>query len=270
MIDRNSIKFCKICGSLMSEKFSTKILSKYTATFFQCQSCSFLQIPNPSWLKEAYKESINLQDTGILARNNYLSKQTASIIILFFNFKARFLDYAGGYGLLVRLMRDMGFDFSWMDKYTKNIFAKNFESTGEQRFELTTCFECFEHFTEPKKELESLLEFSDSILLSTSLLPTPTPSPDKWWYYGLEHGQHVSFYSLRSLIELSHRYNLFLYSNKRDIHLLTKKRISPFLFYFATNLISRFITPITKLLMKSLTLKDMYEADKQKKAREKN
>ncbi len=38
-----------------------------------------------------------------------------------------FLDYAGGYGVFTRLMRDIGFDFYWHDPYTQNLFANGFE-----------------------------------------------------------------------------------------------------------------------------------------------
>jgi hypothetical protein len=56
-------------------------------------------------------------DTGIMQRNLYLSKITAFILLLFFDCRKKFLDYAGGYGVFVRLMRDYGFDFYWYDKY---------------------------------------------------------------------------------------------------------------------------------------------------------
>jgi len=32
-----------------------------------------------------------------------------------------FLDYAAGYGLFVRLMRDAGYNFRWSDLYCQNL-----------------------------------------------------------------------------------------------------------------------------------------------------
>jgi len=35
-----------------------------------------------------------------------------------------FLDYAAGYGLFVRLMRDAGYNFRWSDLYCQNLFVR--------------------------------------------------------------------------------------------------------------------------------------------------
>ena len=70
---------------------------------------------------------------------------------MFFDPKAKFLDYGGGYGMLVRLMRNYGFDFYYFDKYCQNLFANGFDlkDSACSRFELLTAFELFEHFSEP-------------------------------------------------------------------------------------------------------------------------
>ena len=55
-------------------------------------------------------------------------------------------------------------------------------------------------------------------------------TPDQWWYYCLDHGQHISFYTLNSLQVLADRYSLNLYSDKRGFHLMTNRKISTRLF----------------------------------------
>jgi len=117
------------------------------------------------------------------------------LLALFFNKNGKFLDFAGGYGVFVRLMRDIGFDFVLYDKYTQNLFAKGFEYNPSHKIEAITTFESFEHFAKPMDEIESMLKISKNIIFSTELLPDPIPKPEDWWYYGLEHGQHISFYS---------------------------------------------------------------------------
>jgi len=120
-------------------------------------------------------------------------------------------------------MRDIGFDFYWNDKYTQNIFARGFEGGLLDNYEAITTFESFEHFVEPIKEIENMLLISKNIIFTTELLPSPVvPYPDKWWYYGLEHGQHISFYSEKTLNYIAKKYNLFLYK-VGSIHLLHKK-----------------------------------------------
>jgi hypothetical protein len=93
-----------------------------------------------------------------------------------------------------------------------------------------TTFEVFEHFVSPLDEIEQMLRRSRSILFSTLLLPPSNPAPGDWWYYALEHGQHVSIYTYRALATIAQRFGLQLYSNHSSLHLLTEKAISPLLF----------------------------------------
>ncbi|WP_028845361.1 class I SAM-dependent methyltransferase [Thermodesulfovibrio thiophilus] len=216
---------CKICNQKTNQIFNETILNKYTIDYFHCPNCGFLQTEEPYWLEEAYSESINISDTGYLSRNIYLSKKLTVLLSLFFDKKAKFLDYAGGYGVLVRLMRDIGFDFYWSDKYTQNIFARGFEGSLSDNYEAITTFESFEHFVEPIEEIERLLTISKNIIFSTELLPDPIPKPKDWWYYGLDHGQHISFYSEKTFEFIAKKYNLN-YKNLDGLHLLSDKKIS--------------------------------------------
>lgn len=118
---------CKICNSKSINIFNAKILKKYNRKYFHCQNCGFLQTEDPYWLEEAYEESINISDTGIMSRNLSLSQLSTLILFFFFNKNAKFLDFAGGYGIFVRLMRDIGFDFYWYDKFSNNLLARGFE-----------------------------------------------------------------------------------------------------------------------------------------------
>lgn len=218
---------CRVCGYSLRNIFKANIL-RYEVDFFECDRCGCVSTEEPYWLEEAYSDAINSEDTGILKRNITLSRIAATIAYFLFDRNGVFLDYAGGYGLLVRLMRDMGFNFYWMDKYADNLFARGFDGGGlsGDNIELLTCFEAFEHFVRPLDEIESMLSLSDSILFSTQLLPQPTPYPNDWWYYGLHHGQHITFYSRKTLEYLSNRFGLYLYTNGRNYHIITKKRFS--------------------------------------------
>ena len=137
----------------------------------------------------------------MMMRNLWHRNVTTTLIYFLFNTKGQFLDYGGGYGVFVRLMRDIGFDYYWQDKYTENLFAQGFEYTKIKngQIELLTCFEAFEHFVDPVTELEKLLKTSQNILLSTEFYPEPLPNPDEWWYFSMEHGQHVGFFQKKHL-----------------------------------------------------------------------
>lgn len=216
---------CKICKSKTTEYFEAQILSKYLIAYYYCNTCGFLQTEEPFWLREAYDESITLPDTGGLLRSLSLAEITSVLICFNFDRTARYLDFAGGYGVFTRRMRDIGFDFYWQDRYSPNLFARGFEYTPDLgKIELITSFESFEHFSEPLKEIESMFTFSKNIVFTTDLLPDPVPGPEDWYYYGLQHGQHISFYSKKTLRYIADKYGLNLYYVP-PIHILTPKTI---------------------------------------------
>ena len=252
---------CKVCNQENSSIFTSRILDKYDIEYFYCSNCNFLQTEEPYWLDEAYSESINISDTGYIERNINLSKKLTILLSLFFNKNAKYLDYAGGYGVYVRLMRDIGFDFYWDDKYTTNIFARGFEYDS-QPIEAITTFESFEHYINPIEEIEKLLTISKSIIFSTELLPKNIPQPYDWWYYGLDHGQHISFYSKKTLHIIAEKYGLH-YSAIGNLHIFSEKRISSFKLKFLK--FSRFgLHKLLQKQFKSKTWTDHLETSEKK------
>lgn len=140
----------------------------------------------------------------------------------------RVKDVAGGYGVLVRMLRDAGVDARWSDKYAQNLLARGFEDDGQHAF-LATSFESFEHFVRPTDELKTLLESADSLLISTELAPDSTPNAKDWWYYGLDHGQHIGFYRHRTLNWMAGQFGMRLLSDGSSFHLFTRANINEFL-----------------------------------------
>jgi len=217
---------CRICGSQADFVFEAKVLRKYNVKYFFCPVCEFLQTEEPYWLDEAYREPVTVYDTGYLARNISLSRQISVLLFILFNRNGRYVDYGGGLGVFVRLMRDIGFDFYWYDKYAQNLFAKGFEWDFSGKADAVTCIEVFEHFVEPIKEIENMLGVSRNIIFTTELLPIPIPKPEDWWYYAFDEGQHISFYTKKTLNFISYRYNLNYYK-VGNIHIFTEKKFSP-------------------------------------------
>jgi len=154
-------------------------------------------------------------------------------------------------------MRDIGFDFYWYDPYSTNLTARGFELVdGMSDFELLTCFEVFEHLVDPVKEMEKMFHLSDSILISTYLLPAGIPKPENWWYYGLEHGQHISFYSFATMLFMAKTFGCNLYSNGATIHMFTKRSLNPLLFNLLLKLSRYGLFSYVKRNMKSKTQED--------------
>jgi hypothetical protein len=155
------------------------------------------------------------------------------LLPIFFDPAGKFVDYGGGYGLFVRMMRDTGFDFFLYDPLCDNLFARGFtaESTTREQIELVTAFEVFEHLVDPLSDIEKMVHFSPNILFSTLLLPPTNPKPAEWQYFGLEHGQHVSFYTEASLAVIAAQFGLHVHSCRRSLHLFSKHEIKhPWLF----------------------------------------
>ncbi len=248
---------CKVCNSSTQLVFTSKILEKYDVKYFKCDNCGYLCTEEPFWLDEAYSRPINLSDTGLLDRNIYFSKVLSVLIYFYFNKNGIFLDYAGGYGVFTRLMRDIGFDFYWHDPYTQNLFANGFEKDikPDSKFELITAFEVFEHLVNPKEEISKMLRFSDTIVFSTELLTREIPEPKDWWYYGFNHGQHISFYSEKTLHALANQLKLNYY-NVNGIHILTERKFNNTLLVLIKKFRNFGLYQIVKKISKSKTFSD--------------
>jgi len=248
---------CKICNSSMNPIFTGKILKKYSIQYYNCPSCQYVCTEEPYWLDEAYEKSINVTDTGILLRNLHLSKISSCILFIFFKKNCKCLDYGGGYGIFTRLMRDIGFDYYWSDPFTQNMFAQGFEYKGDFKdIEVITSFENFEHFHDPIENIDKIFTISKNIIFSTELLPDPIPKPEEWWYYGLEHGQHISFYSRKTIQAIAKKYGIYYYSSG-NLHFFTHKKINKMLWLLVCKFSIHIVFPLVCLKMKSKTFSDM-------------
>lgn len=261
---------CSICSGKSESVFKALLLNKYTIHYYQCNSCKFIQTESPFWLQEAYGSAITSLDLGLVKRNLELSTLTEFIIKKCFNFHSSFLDYAGGYGLFVRLMRDKGLDFYWTDQYCENLFAKDQDiksNTSLSKFELVTAFEVFEHLVDPLEEIKRIFSFSDSILFSTELQPPKgLKKAEDWWYFMPEIGQHVSLFSEESLKVIAEKFNCYLFSNKTSIHLLTPKKLKedPFKVYGKKSFLERGLEKALGLVSgnnSKIELKSLLEGD---------
>jgi hypothetical protein len=250
---------CRLCSeNILEAVFSANLLGR-TVLYFDCSTCGYLQTEQPTWLKEAYATSMNDTDTGVMSRNVAYASLTLATLALIRETKSQIVDYAGGHGFLVRLLRDIGIDAFWSDPYATNLVAKGFEYSDKEKanIKLVTIFEAFEHFTDPLKEIEKIFSIAPNILLSTSIAPFPAPQPADWWYYGLEHGQHVGFFRLKTLNYLAHKFNFYLISDEKSVHFFSKKKHSTYIWKFFGILAYRF----TKLFSFAIGLKSKVWTD---------
>lgn len=254
----------------MKPVFQKTILQKYNVTYFQCEESGFLTTESPYWLNEAYQSAIACTDTGLVQRNLSNSRWLSVAIKLLLSPKGKYLDIAGGYGLLARLMRDEGFDFYTIDKYCTNIFAPLFEPDKTFSANALCAFEVLEHIENPVSFIsENFSHYNcETLFFSTLTFPNGTLPPEDWWYFSCDTGQHISFYQKKTLQMIADSLSLNYYCFSTGLHLITNKQINVFkknilsqkklttLLYF---LFFLFYSPESKIWKDHLLLKKMRE-----------
>lgn len=152
--------------------------------------------------------------------------------------KGVYVDVAGGYGLLTRLMRDLGFNYFWSDRYAQNLFARGFEyQPGLGACQAVSAIEVLEHTVNPLEFIQQALaqHQSDTFIFTTETFPDGCPPrPGQWGYYALESGQHIAFFSPRGLTRLAERLGMHYFPLGR-IHLFSKKPLPRWRLRLASN-----------------------------------
>jgi hypothetical protein len=211
---------CVACGARLTFFDRATVLERYDVEFHLCPSCGLITAPNPYWLDEAYSSAIYDGDSGLLRRSKLLSTVTSLVIRSERLTDGTFLDWAGGYGALARMMRDKGYDFRTFDPYAKNLLAPGFDGDELESHDLVTAFEVVEHLADPVEELTKVAAANDRLFFTTMLHPADQPPrPSEWWYYMLESGQHIAFHTIESLQILAERLGYQLTSNGENYHL---------------------------------------------------
>jgi hypothetical protein len=219
----HNIELCRACRAPCRFAFSQPVLGRETR-YYECPKCGYLQTEEPYWLAEAYADPINDVDTGIMWRNQSNVGRVVMTLCAFRCLHGSIVDYAGGYGILVRLLRDAGLDAKWRDKYCQNLVARGFEAESGN-FDLLTAFEVLEHLVDPVAELSQMLATSSIVLVTTELIPTPaTPSPN-WEYLGPEHGQHIGFFRRATLEAIAAKLKCHFSSDNVSVHVFSRRRI---------------------------------------------
>jgi hypothetical protein len=200
-------------------------------------------------------------DVGLLSRCVALADITEAVVRALGPHR-RCLDWAGGYGTLTRLMRDRGLDFHHHDPYTSNIFAAGHEGAPDEPWDVITLFEVLEHLPDPAAELQPLARSSPVLLFTTQLLPDPAPPPTDWWYYTLESGQHISFFTLTALAALGDRLGMRLASDGQNVHAFHRPGALPAIpraLVKRRRLTARLLGPLRRLRPSPTLLQDDFE-----------
>lgn len=214
------IERCKVCGgasplhgvvdfnkSCLVFKGSYVKLSGIPVWYYRCDECGFLfacqfdDWTREQWMSHVYGEGYESFDPDgeIRARANapplfdYLERRVARYGA------QRVLDFGGGRGELVRLLRDRGVDAILWDPVLDGA-----EMARPPPLDVITAFEVFEHTTTPRGTLDCLLALlkpEGALLFSTLTLDGLPPQACDHWYIAPRNG-HVSLHTQESLRRL--------------------------------------------------------------------
>lgn len=210
---------CRVCGDSARFAFTAPVLGRSVA-YFDCVGCGYVQTERPYWLDEAYANAIGDADTGLLWRNQVNVQRVLDALVAAGKIDGRMADFGGGYGVLTRLLRDVGVDAYWRDRYCSNLFAIGFEAT-ENTYDLITAFEVLEHLVDPVAELRTMLAAAPVVLVSTDLAPAPDRLDAGWWYLVPEYGQHIGFMRRATLQAIAERLQCAWASDGSSVHVFT-------------------------------------------------
>jgi SAM-dependent methyltransferase len=206
---------CRVCGGRLEPKWRLQVLGRHDADYHECVACGCLQIPEPHWLDEAYQSEgrpreIN-PDGGRFIRN------FSAYIYLralhhagFFGPKPSVLDYGGGSGILAAMLRGAGFPCRQYDPFCPlpmlepELAYADAAQIPAHDFAAITALEVFEHLVDPIgtiRQLAGFLKPNGTLVISTGLYDRRKHGPD-WPYPSRPAGQHVTFYTRRSLAVL--------------------------------------------------------------------
>ncbi len=250
--------YCRVCNNEIVSLFSHEVLRKYQVQYYLCKGCGLIQTEKPYWLDEAYSEVIADADTGLVSRNIIISHKLTFLLFQMFGTSGRYVDVAGGTGLLTRLMRDIGFNYYWHDQYCANVHARGFEfSRSIGPCSAITAFEVLEHLEEPVPFIVGALDLAqtDTFVFSTELYNGKPPLPDDWWFYSFETGQHISFYQVRTIRVLAERLGMFWYSHN-NLHMFTKQPFTLKKFRLCTGRFGKFFSLAIRRRIDSRTMDD--------------
>jgi hypothetical protein len=217
--NNNPAEKCRVCAGVTTFTFCMSVLGR-SVKYFDCPTCGYVQTEAPYWLEQAYGQPIGDADTGIMLRNRANLARVTTALVALGRLRGRVLDVGGGFGILVRMLRDLGLDAYWSDKHCENLLAKGFER-GSEPYDLATAFEVVEHLEHPLNEIRSLLSTAPAVLISTELAPEPGELTPSWWYLVPEYGQHIGFFRTSTLTWIARELGCHHATDGQSVHLFS-------------------------------------------------
>ncbi|MFA5040160.1 MAG: class I SAM-dependent methyltransferase [Bdellovibrionales bacterium] len=189
-------------------------LSGVPVYYYRCDGCGFCFAPSiAKWSLKEFEEKIYNDDYAVVDPH-YLMKRPhqnhENLMCMFGKVSGRIshLDYGGGEGFLVKLLRASGWNSTSYDPFVN----KDTKVADLGTFDLITAFEVFEHVPDVNalmSDLSRLLAPNGIVFFSTLLSDQYVHERERltWWYASPRNG-HISLFSKASLKLLANNHGL--------------------------------------------------------------
>ena len=220
-----AVDFNKSCEEVNGTFFER---SGELVPYSRCGSCGFVFGPQfLTWSDQDFEENIYNDNYPLVDPENERKRPLHFAKLVDDLFGAhkqdiRHLDYGGGSGLLSRTLSEGG----WTSRSYERFLDQDVLS-GDEKFDLITAFEVFEHAPHPHRMMEEILSVAHErtlILYTTYVSDEDIKEGDNldWWYVAPVNG-HVSIYTKASLEALARRYGLGFGSFNSQLHCFVRQ-----------------------------------------------
>lgn len=222
-----SEKQCKLCSCTRTiYRFSLPLVNGHHGHYFECERCKTLESyhldsMSDQELEDFYANCNPDLDSGAAWRQYCIVTRIEHLVNLGMiprklkGFKV--LDFGCGAGFVVNYLTHrlgwnvVGYDPFATSTYSPSRVLRDWETVVKNGpYNLVIASEVFEHFRYPKEEtsmLQGIVTKGRAFVFMTTGLYIPEKRTQAWHYLAPQSGQHVTFYSIRSLQELGHQLN---------------------------------------------------------------
>jgi hypothetical protein len=195
---------CRLCRGDARYRYHLSILAKSSVAYFECTQCLSLQSEKPYWLDESYAPQSQFPDIRALVRILQTREDIYFLCsALGITASDRVLDWGGGNGLLVRMMRDLGINAYRYDLYIKNNYALGYEFDQSSHYSMVLAIQVWEHFDDAADEVRKIFDLRpDVVVISTGTYAGQGPD----WEYLNAYGRHIFLFSLEARKRIGDQY----------------------------------------------------------------
>lgn len=229
MLTNVADKNCKLCGGQLRYRFSLALIGGLEGDYYECKRCSMLQSCHldgisPEKLVQIYTTQSNPDlDTGAAWRQYCVIRRIENLfkyrVIRPRTGSLKVLDIGAGSGFVASYFAfHLGWDAYSYDPfsvplYSPKRFFRDWASVEQKGpFDFIIASEVFEHLVQPKQVIrrirESLSDTTAYIYITTKLY-VPELVDEKWPYLAPQSGQHVCFYSRKSIEHIGRLFGNF-------------------------------------------------------------